>query len=52
MNGRDFVTPEDVIEMAKITLPHRMVLTTEARLNHYTGYQVILDVLGKLKRPN
>ena len=51
VRGRDYVTPEDVIEMAKVTLPHRMVLTTEARLNHYTGYQVILDVLGSVKRP-
>lgn len=51
ISGRDFVTPEDVIEMAKITFPHRIVLTTEARLNHFTGYQVILDVLGKIKRP-
>lgn len=51
VHGRDYVTPEDVIEMAKVTLPHRMVLTTDARLNHYTGYQVILDVLGSVKRP-
>jgi len=51
ISGRDFVTPEDVIEMAKITFPHRIVLTTEARLNHFTGYQVILEVLGRVKRP-
>ncbi len=50
-SGRDFVTPEDIIEMAKVTLPHRIVLSTEARLNHYTGYQVILGVLGNVKRP-
>ena len=52
MNDRDFVTPEDIIEMSKITLPHRIVLTTEARINHFTGYQVILNVLGSVKRPN
>ena len=51
VNGRDYVTPEDVIEMSKITLPHRMVLTTEARLNHYTGYQVIIAALEKVTRP-
>ena len=51
LNGRDFVTPEDVIEMARITLPHRMVLTTEARINHFTGYQVMLGVIGNVKRP-
>ncbi len=51
MAGRDYVIPEDVIGMTKITLPHRMVLTTEARLKHYTGYQVMLAVLERIKRP-
>ena len=51
LKGRDFVTPEDVIDMAKITLPHRITLTTESRINHFTGYQVILNVLGTVKRP-
>ena len=51
IQGRDFVTPEDVIEMAKLTLPHRIVLTTEARIGHFTGYQVVISVLEKVKRP-
>ena len=51
VHGRDFVTPEDILDMAKVVLPHRIVLTTEARINHFTGYQVILDVLESVKRP-
>ena len=51
IRGRDFVTPEDVIEMAKLTLPHRIMLTTEARISHFTGYQVLISVLDKVKRP-
>ena len=51
VEGRNFVTPEDVIEMAKLTLPHRIMLTTEARISHFTGYQVLISVLDKVKRP-
>jgi MoxR-like ATPase len=49
---RDFVTPEDIIDMAKVVFPHRIVLTTEARINHFTGFQVILDILDSIKRPS
>ena len=51
VRGRDFVIPEDVIEIAKVVLPHRLVLTAEAKINHFTGYQVILGVLDRTKRP-
>ena len=51
VDGRDYVIPEDVIEMAKLVFPHRLVLTTEAKLSHFTGYQVILKVLDRVKRP-
>jgi len=27
------------------------VLTTEARIGHFTGYQVVISVLEKVKRP-
>ena len=50
--GRDFVIPEDVIAMSRITLPHRMVLTTESRMNKYTGFQIIVDIIEKIKRPS
>ena len=48
---RDFVIPDDVIKMAKVTLPHRMVLTTQSRMNKYTGKQLITDIVDKAKRP-
>ncbi len=48
---RDFVIPEDVIAMAKVTLPHRMVLTTQSRMNKYTGKQIITDIVDRAKRP-
>lgn len=49
--GRDFVIPEDVIAMAKITLPHRLVLTTQSRMNRYTAGQLFTDIIEKVKRP-
>lgn len=49
--GRDYVIPEDVIAMARVTLPHRLVLTTQSRMNKYTGYQIIVDIIEKVKRP-
>ena len=49
---RDYVVPEDVISMAKKTLPHRMILTTQSKMNRYTGSQLIVDIIEKIKRPN
>ncbi len=52
LHERDFVVPEDVINMAKITLPHRLVLTTKSRMSKYTGYQIIIEIIDKVKRPS
>jgi MoxR-like ATPase len=51
MSGRDYVIPEDIIDMAKVVLPHRLILTTQSQMNKYTGYQLIIDVIEKIKRP-
>ena len=51
LKGRDYVIPEDVITMSKVCLPHRLILTTEAHITRYTGEQLILEVLDKVKRP-
>ncbi|MBQ9234618.1 MAG: MoxR family ATPase [Lachnospiraceae bacterium] len=51
VRGRDFVIPEDIIDMAKVVFPHRLPLTTEARISRFTGYQLIIDVVEKVKRP-
>ena len=51
VDGRDFVIPEDVIAMSKVTLPHRMILTTQAKMNKYTAHQLVVDMIDKIKRP-
>ncbi len=51
VKGRDYVIPEDVIEMADATLPHRLVLTSKAYMERYTGEQLITRVIDKIKLP-
>ena len=51
IKGRDFVIPEDIIEMADATLPHRLVLTSKAYMERYTGEQLITKVIDKIKLP-
>ena len=51
IQDRDFVIPEDVIEMSKVVLPHRLVLTSKARMDKYTGGQIIERGIGMVKRP-
>lgn len=51
IKGRDYVIPEDVIAMAKVCLPHRFILTTEAHISRYTGEQLITEILDQVKRP-
>ena len=51
LQGRDFVIPEDVIAMAKVVLPHRLVLTAEARMARVTGTQVTDRAIAAVKVP-
>lgn len=48
---RDYVTPEDIIEMSRVVLPHRMVLTSKARMDKYTGEQLLTRVVDGIERP-
>ncbi len=51
LQGRDFVIPEDVITMAKAVLPHRLVLTAEARMARYSGRQIVESAIAAVKVP-
>ena len=51
LKGRDYVIPEDIIEIADVTLPHRLVLTAKAYMERYTGEQLITRVVDKIKLP-
>ena len=46
MNGRDFVTPDDVRALAHPVLEHRVMLDSGARFAGYTAAKAIDDVLA------
>jgi MoxR-like ATPase len=49
--GRDYVTPEDVKQIAEPVLAHRIVLTAEARVQGTDGVDVIEAVLEQVEVP-
>jgi MoxR-like ATPase len=49
--GRDYVLPDDVKELARPVLVHRLVPTTDARIRGRGAEEVIEDVLEKLPVP-
>jgi MoxR-like ATPase len=51
MNGRDFVTPDDIQYVAYPVLNHRVLLTPEREMEGYTTYDVIQGIIKKIEVP-
>lgn len=51
LNGRGFVTPDDVKAMAMDVLRHRILLTYEAEAEEVTSEEVIKKILGTIYVP-
>jgi MoxR-like ATPase len=51
MRGRGFVTPDDVKEVAKPVLRHRIVLRSEAEIEGRTSDQVLDEVISGIEVP-
>jgi MoxR-like ATPase len=51
LQGRDFVTPDDVSRMAIPVLRHRLVLTPEAELERYGPDDAVRTALGEVPVP-
>ena len=51
MDGRDYVTPDDVKRLAPSVLPHRMILSSAARLRGSTAEQLVAEVLDSVPVP-
>ena len=51
LNGRDFVTPDDVKSLAHATLVHRLGLRPEAELEGVEVSQVLASALGSVPVP-
>ena len=51
MQGRDFVTPEDILEMVPPVLRHRIILTPEKEMEGATEDDVIKEIIHALEIP-
>ena len=51
MDGRNYVTPEDVASMVNYVLPHRIHLTQEAKVKRIGGDYVIDEIMKAVKPP-
>ncbi|MBE5842703.1 MAG: MoxR family ATPase [Butyrivibrio sp.] len=50
-SDRNYCIPEDILEAAKLTLPHRLILTSEAKMSHISKEDVVNNLLLKIKVP-
>ncbi len=51
IRGRDFVTPEDIQELAPSVLRHRIILTPEKEMEGASADDVIAQILQKIEVP-
>jgi MoxR-like ATPase len=51
LNGRDFVTPDDVKALAHASLAHRLALRPEAELDGVDVGQVLATAIGSVAVP-
>lgn len=51
LNGRDFVTPEDIKFVTPSILQHRLILTAEAEMEGYTALKVAQKLINKVEVP-
>ena len=51
INGRGYVIPEDIKEIAHDVLRHRLILTFEAEADEITTDKVIDMILDKIPSP-
>lgn len=51
MQGRDFVTPDDIQYVANPVLNHRIILTPEAEMEGVTPEDVVAEIIHKLEVP-
>jgi MoxR-like ATPase len=49
--GRDYVIPEDIMELAPDVLRHRIMLSYEALADHISAGQIIDRILSVVRRP-
>ena len=51
MNGRDFVTPDDIKKIAPSVLRHRIMLTPEREMEGITADKVVQQIIETIEIP-
>lgn len=51
IKGRDFVTPDDIVEVANYVLRHRVLLTPEKEMEGLTADGIVADILKAIPVP-
>ncbi|MEO7292878.1 MAG: MoxR family ATPase [Ginsengibacter sp.] len=51
IKGRDFVTPEDIIEMAAPVMRHRIILTPEKEMEGVTADELVEQIIKNIEVP-
>ena len=51
LKGRDFVTPEDIVEMAGPVMRHRIILTPEKEMEGVTADELIEQIIKNIEVP-
>ncbi|NSW56482.1 MAG: MoxR family ATPase [Armatimonadetes bacterium] len=51
LRGRDFVSPDEIKELAPSVLAHRVILRPEARMSGHTAHDLILRILERIRVP-
>ena len=49
MRGRAYCIPEDIADAALLTLPHRLILASGAKLSRISREEVVRGILGQIK---
>ena len=52
LQGRDFVTPDDVLRMVTPVLAHRLLLRPEARLKDMTAERILKNITNMVRVPD
>ncbi len=52
LQGRDFVTPDDIKYVAPAVLQHRMILSAEAEMEGHTTLKVVQRLINQVRIPN
>lgn len=51
MNGRNYVIPDDVLYVFDNAIRHRLVMSSEAKMNHETMEHIIADIVKRVPKP-